>query len=1226
MRERPKNLKKTCFVMTPSDSPTIEQDAPSTAITFPVVGVGASAGGFEAFSQLLQNLPAQSGMAIVLVQHLDPTHSSSLVDLLARACKMPVHQVQDGTLVEVNHVYVIPPNTNMVIRQGILHLTPRAETHGQHLPIDVFLQSLAQDRSSRAIGVILSGTASDGTRGLKAIKAGGGITLAQDETAKYDGMPRSAVAAGHVDFILPPARIAVELLRLAKHPYVNPSDGADATAAPKETEDTLNTLFREVRRTTGVDFAPYKRATVSRRIQRRMVVHQMERLEDYFQYVRDNPAEAQALFEDILIHVTSFFREPDTFEALKSTALPTLMKDRPGDAPIRIWVPGCSTGEEVYSLAIGVLEFLGDKAAQTPIKIFGTDISEVAIEKARAGKYLENIVADVAPERLGRFFVRVEGRGYQINKAVRDLCVFARQDVTRDPPFSNMDLVSCRNVLIYLGPDLQKRVLPIFHYALKDTGLLLLGNSETIGLFSDLFAVVDSKHKIYSRKAAARQLTIDFAAPELTAREFPPGAQARAHVLSGSDIQKEADRLVLANYAPAGVVINEEMEVLQFRGQTGAYLQPAPGAASFNLLKMAREGLLLPLRTAIEEAKTSGAAIRKEGVRVKTNGQHNLVDVAASPFNLPTSKQRFFLVLFEEAEPGRQRDKPTEKPDSASLPAADELAIAPLRQELVETRNYLQSVIEAMEASNEELKAANEEIVSSNEELRSTNEELQTAKEELQATNEELGTVNEELRHRNRESTELNDDLTNLLNSVQIPILMLGRDLHIRRFTPAAAKVLHMIPADAGRPFGEIKPRMQVADVEQLIAEVVDSLAVMEREVQDLEGHWYNLSIRPYRTLDNKIDGAVIAIVDVDTLKRSEQRIIEAEGYLRAILDTAAEGVITSDEREVIQSFNKAAEQMFGYPADEVRGKNISILMPPPFRDEHDSYLTNYKITGAKKIIGIGREVAGQRKDGTTFPLQLAVSEVQGERRIFTGILRDITDVTQAQERALQAERLAAIGQLSAGLAHESRNALQRSQACLEMLAHEVEHLPQAMDLIARIQKAQHHLLELYEEVRSYAAPLKLQRRRCDLGKLVQDVWGHLEAGRQGKKVLFRSDARSLDLHCEIDPSQLDQVLRNILENSLQAIPDPGAITVTWSEVELDGRPAVQIALRNDGPPFSDEESQRLFEAFYTTKTHGTGLGMTIARRIVEAHAGRIEVGPGSANGVEILITLPRGK
>ncbi len=468
--------------------------------------------------------------------------------------------------------------------------------------------------------------------------------------------------------------------------------------------------------------------------------------------------------------------------------------------------------------------------------------------------------------------------------------------------------------------------------------------------------------------------------------------------------------------------------------------------------------------------------------------------------------------------------------------------------------------------------------------------------------------------------------LVGMLSGMQFPIVMLGRDLRIRGFTPTAAKVLNLIPTDLDRLFSDVKPELQLADLHQLIAEVLGTLVVKEREFQAQDRHWYQLIIRPYRTLDDKMEGVVIAVVDVDTLKRSEQRIIEAEAHLRAILDTAAEGIITINEHGTIQSFNRAAEQIFGCQAEEVRGKNVSSLMPTPYREQHDGFLKHYRETGENKIIGIGREVVGIRKDGRVFPMHLSVSEVHGDKRIFTGIIRDITLVKEFQERAMQNERLAAIGQLSAGLAHECRNALQRSQACLEMLSREVNELPRAMDLIARIQKAQNHLLELYEEVSAYAAPLKIQRRRCDLAKLVQDAWGKLVGERHGKTIQFRSNPGSVDVLCEADPSLLDQVFRNILENAIQAVPEPGEIDVRWSAVELNGEPALRISIQDDGLNFNAEQRARIFEAFYTTKTHGTGLGMTIAKRIVEAHQGLLEVGTGSAKGAEILITLPRGK
>lgn len=561
-------LKRRDNNLLPMDNPPTPHAAAPPDLLFPVVGIGASAGGLEAYSQLLRYLPADTGMAYVLVQHLDPTHPSHLVELLTKVSRLPVVEAHHHQPIQPDHVYIIPPDALLTIDQGTLHLQPRPEGRGLFMPVDAFLSSLAEERGRLAIGVILSGTGSDGTLGIKAIKAEGGITFAQDSTAPHEGMPRSAISSACVDFVLPPEGIARELLRVSRHPYVHGGRAGSDPAMPARDEESLATLFQLLRKGTRVEYVNYKRSTILRRIQRRLLLHRLDRLEDYLRFLNDHPEELAALHQDLLIHVTRFFRDPQTFDALAATVFPDLAKHGPPEEALRIWVPGCSTGEEVYSLAIRLLEFLGHGAAARPIKIFATDISDLALERARTGRYLENIRTDVSEDRLQRFFVREEA-GYQIVKGIRDLCVFARHDMTGDPPFSNLDLISCRNVLIYLAPVLQKRVLPIFHYALKDHGFLLLGGSETIGTLTDLFSPVDARHRIYARKAARSRLLFDFTTGEQTFGRPLRVRGAGQETVSGPDIQRETDRLVLARYAPPGVVVNEDMEILQTRGQTG---------------------------------------------------------------------------------------------------------------------------------------------------------------------------------------------------------------------------------------------------------------------------------------------------------------------------------------------------------------------------------------------------------------------------------------------------------------------------------------------------------------------------------------------------------------------------------------------------------------------------------------------------------------------------------
>src|SRR5712691_11412638 len=778
-----------------------EPQPPRRAL-FPIVGVGASAGGLEAFTQLLQALGAGTEMAYVLVQHLDPSHESVLTELLAKATEMPVRQVTDATPVEPNHAYVIPPNVDMIIAQGILRLTPRTETHGHHMPIDRFLRSLAEDQRSNAIGIILSGTASDGTLGLAAIKAEGGITFAQDDkSAKFDGMPQSAIAAGCVDFVLPPDAIAGELARIRAHPYLATSSSSRTAELVPDGDPQLKDILHLLRTANGVDFSDYKPATVKRRILRRMALHKVGELKGYVQFLQHHPAEVEDLYEDILIKVTSFFRDPDAFEALKAEVFPGILKHRSSpEEPVRIWVPGCATGEETYSQAIVLLEFLENKRANIPIQLFGTDLGQGSIEKARAGIYPQSIAADVSPERLRPFFVKVEG-GYRINKAIRDICVFAQQNLLQDPPFSRIDVISCRNVLIYLGPVLQKRIMPIFHYALKPRGFLMLGGAEGIlGTASNLFELMDRKHKIYCRKSIASGLHLDFAASRYSSEAGNTSGGKEVQKREGSvrllDLHKEADRVLLTKYAPVAVVINDDMEVLESRGHVGLYLELASGRASFNVLKMTREGLLFDLQAAINKAKTEkeGVPVRKENVPVERDGELKDVNLEVTRFKVASNRERNFLIVFEDSRPAGRAESAGTMAGEAKLSEGgkekrSDRQSSHLKQELVATKRYLHSLVEDKEASTEELQAASEEILSSNEELQSTNEELQTAKEELESTNEELHTVNEELHNRNFELTQANNDFVNLLSSVNIAMLMLGGDLRIRTCHSSGGKV-----------------------------------------------------------------------------------------------------------------------------------------------------------------------------------------------------------------------------------------------------------------------------------------------------------------------------------------------------------------------------------------------------------------------------------------------------
>ncbi|HEU5379988.1 MAG TPA: chemotaxis protein CheB, partial [Ktedonobacteraceae bacterium] len=731
--------------------------------SFPIVGIGASAGGLEALRELLHYLPADAGMAYVLVQHLDPTHESLLPDLLARATRMQVHESREGMEVQANHLYVIAPNRDMTYARGALRLIPRTETGGPHLSIDMFLRSLARERASKAMGVILSGTAADGTLGLQAIKAEGGVTFAQDPaSAAFAGMPQSAITAGLVDFVGSPQAIAGELARISRHPYVlqEPGTGVaeDQASHRQEASRGGELEFQQIlyllSERTNTDFTAYKITTLKRRIQRRMALAQITSLNHYLTYLSDHQAEVKALYQDFLIGVTGFFRDAATFETLAQEVLPRLMAEKIPRSPLRVWVPGCSTGQEIYSLAICLLEFLAAHALPTSLQLFGTDLNAQAIEYARTGLYPASAIGGLSPAQLEHFFHLTNGN-YHIDKTVRDLCVFAQHDLLKDPPFSRIDLLSCQNVLIYLGRTAQKRVVQSFHYALSPQGALLLGPSETIGSASHLFAPLGEHKRQWYVKKASRERPLAGMGRSAARKEAPvdvskEGKSIKLEEEHGeSDLQHETDRL-LASFAPASVVINAEMEILHFRGDTSLYLRPAPGRASLNLFKMARAGLDLDLRAIISKAKKSGQPVKKTGIQLNDQGTLREIAVEVRPLKA-SAAERYFVVLFQEESAPSVPLLAEGQGERARRRGSNEQRMRQLERELETTREEMRSTIDDLEAANEELHSANEEGLSNNEELQSINEELETSKEEIESSNEELLVVNAELQQRNEQ-------------------------------------------------------------------------------------------------------------------------------------------------------------------------------------------------------------------------------------------------------------------------------------------------------------------------------------------------------------------------------------------------------------------------------------------------------------------------------------------
>jgi two-component system CheB/CheR fusion protein len=882
-----------------------------------VVGVGASAGGFEAVSQLLASLPSDLGLAMVFVQHLSPTHPSALPQLLAGVARMPVEEAEDGMVIRPNRLYVSPANVQVRLNRGTMSLMRRPTDRSQYNAIDAFFRSLAENVECPTVGILLSGNSSDGVAGLREIRAAGGTVLVQDpQTARFDSMPRSAIEAGIADMVLAPDEMGPALAKLAAHPLLRTdSDGFDGHADANDPH--LRRIFLILRNATGVDFSHYKLPTIRRRMQRRMVLLKLPNREAYLRHLESSSSEVQRLHDDLLIQVTRFFRDPESFQALADKVFPGIVKDRSSEGSIRIWVPGCATGEEAYSVAIALLEHLGDDAGATPIQIFATDVSDKAIDRARSGSYPDSINEDVSAQRLRRFFSKIEG-GYQISKKVRDLCVFARQDLARDPPFSKLDLIVCRNVLIYLDPILHKKLMNVFHYALKPGGSLMLGSAESVGPTADLFQVSDKKSRIFVRRPSLARVEMEFR-PTESGTSRPPPARKALSPDGGGGVQGEANRLLLARYAPAGVLVDDDLRIVQARGHTGPFLELAPGDASLHLLKMVREGLLFGLRSAINEARRTGTSVRREKVRVKANGKLLVSNLEVVP--LGSNSDRHFLVLFELAGPDGE-----EAPARARKPRPPDSRTSQLQQELVANREYLQSIIHDLEATNEALQSANEEILSANEELQSTNEELDTAKEELQSSNEEINTVNEELQARNEELSRTNSDLVNLLAGVQIAIVFLTADLRIRRFTPMAEKVLNLIGTDVGRPISNIRPNIDCPDLEQMIHEVVEKVTATEREVRDKDGNWFLLRVRPYKDVESRIDGAVLVLLDIHALRLQEERSKDAREFAEAVVETIREPLVVLESDMRVRSVNKAFCRMFRVERGETVGRPLHEL------------------------------------------------------------------------------------------------------------------------------------------------------------------------------------------------------------------------------------------------------------------------------------------------------------
>ncbi len=1204
----------------------ISREVSSQHEQFCIVGVGASAGGLDAFNQLLAALPIDTGMAYVLVQHLDPTHKSDLSNLLTKATRLPVVEAAHGMQVLPDHVYVMPGGVSLTIRGGHLQLAPRGDESTPHLTIDHFLRSLATDRQRHAIGVVLSGTGTDGTQGLEEIKAEGGITFAQDEsTAQHIGMPQSAIRSGCIDFILPPGEIARELGRIARHPYVVMPEAFEAGLPLAGEEAHYRKILALLRASAGVDFSAYRDTTIKRRIMRRIVLHTKNGLEEYIKLLENDAVEADALYHDLLINVTSFFREPETFEELKTSVFPALLKNKKSGALIRIWVPGCSTGQEAYSLAMALLECVDETPIRPEIQIFATDLSDKrSLRKAREGLYPQGIEAEVSPERLRRFFTKEENC-YRINKKIRGMCIFAKHNVTADPPFSRLDLISCRNLLIYLSPVLQRRVIPTFHYALNPEGFLLLGASETIGTFTDLFSVIDQKHRIYKKKATAGRQYQHFNTEDFTLR-IPKDSEKPMQANNSADWQREAERVLLGKYAPAGLLVNDNLDILQFHGRTSPYLEPAAGEPSHNLLRMTCEGLFPSVHNAIEECRRENIAVSKQGIRLWKDGEAREISIQVLPIKLRGSSETCFLILFEDMNAAKRSVAIKE-----AMPP-DENEVTRLRQELASLHEYLQSVIEQKDAINEEMKSVNEEILSSNEELQSTNEEVETAKEELQSLNEELITVNEQLQQSNQELNRLNDDLINLQANAGIPIVVIGHDLRIRRLTQAAVKVLSLSPNPNDNSIGNLKLVLDIPDLEKLIVEVVAHVQMQEREIRDRNGQWHLMRIHPYRTTDNKIDGVVIVTIDINEIKKFQKQIEDERNYTQAIIDTVRDPLIVLDEKMRVQMANPAFYRIFQESPENTKNRLIYELGNrqwdiPELRHllenilPEKSKLNNYEVRHTFATIGPKVMLLNACQIVNSSLLLLAIEDISERKWLETELKQYTTQLSQADNRK---------NEFLAMLAHELRNPLAPLSNALRVAQMSDTDPGVLAEAHATMQAQLTQMVRLVDDLldvsRITSGKIELQKQPVELVQVIKSAIETSNPTIQaaGHKLIVELPEKPIWL--EADASRMIQIFSNLLNNAAKYTPREGQIRL---HAQDNGHEAV-VQITDNGIGIPDDMLPHIFEMFAQIDSSidraqgGLGVGLALVKTLVELHGGNVTANSaGTDQGAEFVVRLP---
>lgn len=1217
-------------------SPNTENTESAARLPQAVVGMVASAGGLEAFKQFFQAMPAHSGLAFVLIPHLDPKRESLMAPLLAKQTAMPVVEARDGQRIEADHVYVIPPNHYLTLHQGIIQLSAPPERGAGQTAIDPFLRSLAADQQERAICIILSGTGTHGSLGLKAVKAEGGMAMVQEPfSAEYDRMPLSAVDTGLADYVLPPGQMPEELLKFVRHFVAGAATHPEAAAV----QDDLSQVMTLLRARTKFDFRAYRKRMLLRRVLRRMGLNHLERLADYLALLRERPDELAHLGKDLLISVTSFFRDPEMFQLLETQVLPELLDARDADTPVRVWVPGCATGEEAYSIAMLLVERITATGKACPIQIFATDVDEAALEMARRGIYPEALVADLPRQQLERFFTRADAHHWQVSKQLRETVLFAPQNILADAPFSKLDLVSCRNLLIYLEPEVQQKLLQLFHFALNEGGYLILGPSESIGRQTELFRPVSRKWRIFLRANAVPPTRAGF--PVKAGKWADEQHLALSPVPVPHKNLADLTRKVLQDeYAPAAVVINRRYEVLHYSGPTQLYLQQPGGPPSHDLLTLALAPLRPRIRATAVKAINEETRVDVGGIRIKRAGQAVLVRLSVQPLPGKLADERLLLVIFQDepdvlqvADAGDERAR------------TDEQLVRQLEYELKTTREELQSTIEELESSNEELKASNEEVMSMNEEMQSTNEELETSKEELQSLNEELSTVNSQLRDKVDALKNSNDDMTNLLASVDNATLFLGVDRTIQRFTPSATRLFNLIATDIGRPIDHITARFEDPELLRDIDRVLQDLAPCEREVSRDGEQWFLRRITPYRTADNRISGVVLSLTDITQIKRAElelrnmtahleQRVSENSAQLQyernfidAILNTVGALILVIDTEERLVRFNTACNTTTGYDFAEFQGSaKWQDLVPA---DEQDGVRrVNDRLRSGEDHIP--HENHWLHRDGSLRLISWCNSALRDDAGrvqyiISTGI--DITEQRRAENRARETleeasrlQRLQTANELATLLAHELNQPLAAIATYAETGRQLLRHMPADHDRLAanleRISQQSLRAGETIRHLRAFVGRGRIDPVPTDLNAVVRST-----CTLMAPKARARGIDIVLDLATTLPPAlavdvHIEQVLLNLLRNAIDAIRDAGkshgSITVTTQRFEDMAR----VSVIDSGLGIDAAVADKVFEPLTSHKEYGLGVGLRISRSLIEAHGGRLWVEPHTPGGI----------